>query len=77
MTPVVNGLEQDYEGQIAVQRINAEQGDGPALMRKYRILGHPTLLIFDRQQHEVQRLVGPKPAQEVEALLQEVLNTQH
>jgi thiol-disulfide isomerase/thioredoxin len=74
MAPIVDGLEQKYGGQIAVQRVNAEQGDGPAIMREYRILGHPTLLIFDGQQQEVRRLVGPQPADNTEILLREVLN---
>lgn len=74
MAPIVDGLEQKYGGQIAVQRINANEGDGPAIMRAYKILGHPVLLIFNSQQQEVQRLIGPKPAQEVEARLQEVLS---
>ena len=74
MTPIVNGLEQEYGGQIVVQRINAEQGDGPAIMREYRILGHPTLLIFDSQQQEVHRLIGPQPAHDIEIQLQAVLN---
>jgi thiol-disulfide isomerase/thioredoxin len=76
MAPIVDGLEQVYGGQIAVQRINANEGDGPAIMRAYKILGHPVLLIFNSQQQEVQRFVGPKPAQEVEARLQDVLNTE-
>jgi thiol-disulfide isomerase/thioredoxin len=76
MTPIVDGLKQEYGGQIVVQRINAEQGDGPAIMREYGILGHPTLLIFDSQGQEVQRLIGPQSAQGIEVLLQEELNVQ-
>jgi thioredoxin-like negative regulator of GroEL len=74
MTPIVDGLEHQYGGQIAVQRINADYGDGPAIMREYRILGHPALLIFNSQQQEVHRLVGPQPAYDIQILLQEVLN---
>ena len=77
MTPIVDGLEQEYGGQIVVQRINADQGDGPAIMRTYKILGHPTLLIFDNEQQEVQRLVGPRPAHEVEILVQDALKKSH
>ena len=76
MAPIVDGLEQKYGGQIVVQRINANEGDGPAVMRAYKILGHPVLLIFNSQQQEIHRLVGPKPAQDVERLLQEVLNAE-
>lgn len=76
MTPIVDGLEQEYGGQIVVQRINAEKGDGPAIMRAYEILGHPTLLIFNSRQEEVHRLIGPQPVHEIEVLLQEVLSVQ-
>jgi thiol-disulfide isomerase/thioredoxin len=77
MAPIVDGLEQEYGGQIAVQRVNADKGDGPAIMRKYQILGHPTLLIFDNQRQEVQRLLGPQPVHDIEILLQKVLNAKH
>lgn len=76
MAPIVDGLEQAYSGQIAVQRINANEGDGPAIMRIYKILGHPVLLIFNSQQQELHRLIGPKPAHEVELLLQEALKVE-
>ncbi len=76
MSPIVDGLEQEYGGQIAVQRINATEGDGPAIMRQYKLLGHPTLLIFDSQQQEIHRLIGPQPVHDVEILLQEVLNVE-
>lgn len=73
MSPIVDGLERQYRGQIAVQRINATEGDGPAIMKAYHILGHPTVLIFDRQGQEVQRLIGPQPAEVVEEVLREAL----
>jgi thioredoxin-like negative regulator of GroEL len=77
MTPIVDGVEAAYQGQLKVQRINANQGDGPAIMKAYRIQGHPTLLIFDRDGHEAYRLIGPRPAEEIKELLDEVLNIQH
>jgi len=69
MTPVVNGLEQIYGQQVAFKRVNANQEDGPAIMQTYRIPGHPTTLIFNRQGQEIERLVGPQPAETVEELL--------
>lgn len=76
MSPIVDGLEQQYQGQIAVQRINAIAGDGPAIMKTYHILGHPTVLIFDRQGQEVKRLMGVQPAEEIENVLKEVLKAE-
>jgi len=71
--PIVDGLEQKYEGRIAIERINADVGDGPAIMRAYRIQGHPTTLIFDHQGQEVYRFFGPQPAGAVEAVLDDTL----
>ena len=73
MSPIVDGLEQQHQGQIAVRRINATKGDGPAIMKAYHILGHPVILIFDRQSQEVKRLMGVQPAETVEEVLQEAL----
>ncbi len=76
MRPIVDGLEQQFEGQIAVQRINAAVGDGPAVMKAYHILGHPVVLIFDRQGQEVERLAGPQPSQKIKEVLKKVLNVE-
>jgi len=73
MAPIVDGLEAQYSEQIAVKRINADEGDGPEIVRAYRIPGHPTTLIFDSQGQEVQRLLGPQPTEVVQEALQQVL----
>ena len=75
MTPIVDGLEASYSGQVAFKRINANQGDGPAIMEGYRILGHPTLLIFNRQGQELQRFFGPQPPENIEESLIEALKS--
>jgi thioredoxin-like negative regulator of GroEL len=61
MAPIVDGLEQEFGPQLAVRRINADTGDGPAMMRSYKILGHPAVLIVDANGQEVQRFIGPQP----------------
>src|SRR5262245_38889808 len=73
MQPIVDGLERDYEGQIFVQRVNAYEGDGPAIMAAYQIKGHPTFLIIDRQGQEVNRLIGPQSPEKLAEALQPVL----
>lgn len=69
MTPIVDGIEQKYGDEIAVKRINADVGEGPTIMRAYRIQGHPTTLVFDKKGQEVQRLLGPQPSKIVEKVL--------
>lgn len=76
MSPIVDGLEQQYQGQISVRRINAVEGDGPAIMKTYHILGHPAILIFDRQGQEAKRLMGVQPVEEIEIVLKEALKVE-
>ncbi len=73
MTPIVDGLEEHYQGQIAFQRIDANRGDGPAIIRDYNILGHPTILIVDQAGKEINRSLGPQSAAALEALLEQTL----
>lgn len=75
MTPIVDGLEAQYGNQVAFQRINANSGEGPVIMRAYRIQGHPTLLLLDRNGREVNRLIGPQPAETVAGALQHLLTS--
>ncbi|MCL4294259.1 MAG: c-type cytochrome [Anaerolineae bacterium] len=73
MTPIVDGLEVQYGQQFAFRRINANEGDGPAIMRAYQVQGHPTILIFDRLGQEAGRLIGPQSAEEIAKVLEQVL----
>lgn len=72
MSPVVDGLEQRYGQQVVFKRINALEGGGPELMRAYRIPGHPALLVFNQEGTEVQRFIGPQPAEVVQEVLRDV-----
>ena len=69
MTPIVDGIEEELGEELAVRRINAAVGDGPEIMRSYRIPGHPTVLIFDEAGNEVQRLLGVQPTESLEEIL--------
>ena len=73
MKPIVDGLETQFAGQIAFQRIKADEGDGPVIMRAYRIQGHPTVLIIDQQGQEINRLIGPQSAEKLTEVIQQVL----
>ena len=74
MAPIVDGLEQTYDDAVAFKRVNAFEGDGPAIMESYRIPGHPVTLIFDVEGQETQRFIGPQPADIVAAALNKTLN---
>jgi thioredoxin-like negative regulator of GroEL len=75
MMPIVDGLAEKYEAEVVTKRINANEGEGPDIMRAYGIRGHPTLLIFDRQGREVERFIGPQPAETIEKVLEETFQS--
>jgi thioredoxin-like negative regulator of GroEL len=54
--------------------VNAEVDDGPEIVQAYRIPGHPTIMLFDGEGQEVQRILGPQSAETVEEALQHLLN---
>jgi thioredoxin-like negative regulator of GroEL len=73
MRPIVDGLAERYQAEVVTKRINANEGEGPGIMRAYGIRGHPTVLIFDRQGREVERFSGPQPVEVIEQILQETI----
>jgi thiol:disulfide interchange protein len=73
MTPIVDGLQRDYAPALVVQPVNATEGDGPAIMKAYRVPGHPTVLVFNAAGQETKRLIGPQPRQTLEEAVQQVL----
>jgi hypothetical protein len=74
MSPIVDGLEQQFSDQIVVKRVNARVGDGPAVMEAYRIPGHPAIMIFDAAGNETSRLIGPQSPATLAGELQKTLN---
>lgn len=73
MAPIVDGIEQTYGDKIAVKRVNADVGEGPTIMRSYRIQGHPTTLVFDNEGQEVQRFFGPQSSETVQEVLEKII----
>jgi thioredoxin-related protein len=61
-----SGLEAQYGNQITFERIEANTEDGSVIMRAYRIQGHPTFLLLDQNGREINRLIGPQPAETME-----------
>ena len=73
MKPIVDGLEAQYGNQITFEWIEANTGEGPVIMRAYRVQGHPTLLLLDQNGREINRLLGPQSAETVGQALQQLL----
>ncbi len=75
MKPIVNGLEQEFGDRIAIRRVNADKENGPAIVRAYNILGHPTILFIDGAGQEVQRFVGPQSVETLRTAIKTIFLT--
>ncbi|MCA9884545.1 MAG: hypothetical protein KC708_16315 [Anaerolineae bacterium] len=59
MTPIVNGLEEQYSDQVAFMSYNARDGaDGEAIFRDLNLPGHPSFVIFTAAGEEIYRAQG-------------------
>ena len=68
MGPIIDELDKDMAGKVAVGKLNTDENLKLAMARKIDAI--PALLLF-RNGQEVSRSVGYKPAAELEAWLRE------
>ncbi len=47
MEPIVNGLETEFEADVAFDKINAKSERGQAAMQSYSLRGHPSYVLVD------------------------------
>jgi len=47
MTPIVNGLEREFEGRLTVIRLDANVPANERLQLSYGMRGHPTFLVLN------------------------------
>lgn len=59
MTPIVNGLEEQYSDQVAFISYNArDAADGEAAFRDLNLPGHPSFVLFTAEGEETYRAQG-------------------
>ena len=58
MKPVVDGLEQEFSGQLLIIRLNIQETVGRELAPLYGFEFTPTFIFFDAQGNELWREVG-------------------
>jgi thioredoxin-like negative regulator of GroEL len=61
MKPIVDGLEAEFAGQVAVIRLNAGVTAERELAAGYGLRSHPSFAVVDAA-GEVQHFIGPQPA---------------
>jgi protein-disulfide isomerase-like protein with CxxC motif len=69
MVPIVNGLDEEFEGKMSVIQLNAAVEANEKLQNQWGLRGHPTFALVDANDSVVQLLFGPQP----EAVLREAM----
>jgi thioredoxin-like negative regulator of GroEL len=72
MMPIVDGLEEEFGGEIDIVRLDATDGDNAALQEQYGLRGHPSFVVLDESGAVVERYFGPQDEQTLRAALEEV-----
>ncbi len=68
--PIVDELAEDYEGKIVVAKLNVD--DESELAVEYKVMSIPTLILF-KDGEIAEKIVGARPKDDLEELLEEYL----
>jgi thioredoxin 1 len=72
MAPVLDAVAEKMAAKLKVVKLNTDENIDTA--QKYQILGIPSLLVFKKGE-VVERIMGFKPQQQLEAQLENILNS--
>ena len=62
MMPIVDGLNEDFEGRVSVVQLDAAQPANAGLQVELGLRGHPSFAVLDSEGRVVQRFFGPQTA---------------
>jgi thioredoxin-like negative regulator of GroEL len=71
MMPIVNGLEEEFSGQLTVLQLNAAETENAQWMQEYGLRGHPSFAILGEDGRLLETYFGP---QTEESLRNAILN---
>jgi hypothetical protein len=74
MTPVVNGLESAFGGQVDIRSIDANSDQGKRAFENYRLPGHPSYVILAPQGEVLWRGFGIQSAGALEDVVEEAIS---
>ena len=63
-------------GLVAI-KVDAEAGEGLAIVERYHVVGYPTVLVLDAEGNEVDRIFGFLPAEEFASTLRSSRRQRH
>jgi thioredoxin-like negative regulator of GroEL len=74
MTPIVDGLEAEFEGRVAVVRLDAADPEVVAVQAGYGQRGHPSFVVLDADGQIVASFIGTSPAETLREALNQALS---
>lgn len=74
MEPIVDGLEQEFAGQIQIMRLDANDPTNSQLMEILDLRGHPAFAVIDAQGQVTARFFGPQPIETLREAMQAVVD---
>jgi len=69
----VDGIEQQYGDQLNIVRLDFTSARGQALAARYRVSGHPTIVLLDDAGRVQTRIFGVPQSERLQAAVQTVL----
>ena len=73
MEPIVDGLEEKYQDQIEVLRIDALSTEGKSAYQAYNLLGHPAFTLLNQQGELIWKGLGEQSRQNLENQMKAVI----
>ena len=69
MAPIVNGLDEEFNGQLNVYRLNAAEPTVVSLQGQYGVRGHPSIALIDASGAVADRFLGPQSEADLRAAI--------
>lgn len=60
IAPILKRLVEEYDGAVALAKVEVDEGENMKLAGRYKVRGFPTVLLIDKGE-EVARFSGAKP----------------
>jgi len=76
MVPVVDGLEENYQDQVAFRRVDANSPTGKTAFQEYSLRGHPGFVLLSPDGTTLWSGIGEQPAAILEEQIRLVLGEQ-
>ena len=69
--PIVDGLEEEFAGEVAVVRLDAASNSGAALQTYYGVRGHPSFAVLDADEDVLARFYGRQSVDTLRVAMEE------